>query len=273
MLLLALLILVLFLAASLLPAVLAPMDPFEQQLTARLKPPGFVDQNGQVHWLGTDHLGRDVLSRLIHGARASLLVGLSSTVVAVVIGTVIGLIAGYKGGLLDDLLMRLADVQLSFPFFLLAICVASVLGSSLMVVIIIIGLGSWVSYARVVRSEMLELRQRQFVKAAHALGYSTGRILFRHILPNNIPSIIVLVTFNIAFGIVMESGLSFVGLGIPIQFSSWGDMLSNGRQYVDTAWWLATFPGASIFLVSLSINLIGDYLRESIDPYMKRGMI
>lgn len=269
---LAVIILACFLAASFFPDWLAPQDPQEQVLTARLQPPGYVDENGLTYWLGSDHLGRDVLSRLIHGARVSLLVGLASTMLAALIGTTIGLIAGYKGGRINDILMRLADVQLSFPFFLLAITVSAVVGPSIPVVIIIIALGNWVAYARVVRSEVLELRERQFVSAARALGFPTSRILFRHILPNNLPSIIVLVTFNIAFAIVMEAGLSFLGLGIPSTYSSWGDMLSNGRQYVDTAWWLATFPGTIIFLVSLAINLVGDYMRELLDPYMKRGL-
>lgn len=272
LLLLSVLMLIAFVVAALFPGWLAPMDPHKQVLTARLQPPGYVGDNGQTYWLGSDHLGRDILSRLIHGARASLLIGLAATLVSALGGTFVGLLAGYKGGRLDDLLMRTADVQLAFPFFLLAITVSAVLGSSVLIVVLILGLGNWVSYARVVRSEVLELRERSFVLAAKALGFTTQRILFRHILPNSLPSIIVLVTFNIAFAIVMEAGLSFLGLGIPTIYSSWGDMLSNGRQYVDTAWWLSTFPGLSIFLVSLSINLVGDYLRESIDPYMKRGL-
>lgn len=269
---LSILILVSFVLASIFPSLLAPHDPHQQVLTSRLQPPGYVDENGATYWLGTDHLGRDVLSRLIHGARASLLVGLASTFIAFIFGTAAGLIGGYKGGRINDFLMRLADVQLAFPFFLLAITIASVLGPSLLVVILILALGNWVAYARVVRSEVIELRERQFVASARVLGLSTSRILFRHILPNCTGSITVLLTFNIAFAIVMEAGLSFVGLGIPGEYSSWGDMLSSGRQYVDTAWWLATFPGTSIFLITLAINLLGDYLRETLDPHLKRNL-
>lgn len=269
---LSIIILVIFIIVSIFPGILAPMDPHEQTLTSRLQPPGYVGENGQTYWLGSDHLGRDVLSRLITGARTSLLVGIASSLVAVIIGTTVGLVGGYKGGRINDFLMRVADVQLAFPFFLLAITVASILGPSVPVVILVLALGNWVAYARVVRSEVLVLRESQFVAAAKSLGLPTTRILIRHILPNCFASIMVLLTFNIAFAIVMEAGLSFLGLGIPSSYSSWGDMLSNGRQYVETAWWLSTFPGLSIFLVTLAINMVGDYFREIFDPHMKQDL-
>jgi peptide/nickel transport system permease protein len=262
-------ILLLFVMVALFPTWFTPYNPQEQALTYRLQPPGFVSEEGRLYSFGTDHLGRDIYTRIIYGARVSLFVGLAASLSAAVFGVLGGLFSGYFGGLIDILIMRFAEVQLAFPTFLLAITLVSVLGPSLPVVIGVIALGNWVAYGRVVRSEVLALKGRQFILAARAIGLPSSRIIFLHILPNSIPTIIVLVTFNIAFAIILEAALSFVGLGIPAQLSSWGSMLSSGRQYVSTAWWLATLPGLSIFLVVLAINIFGDYLRESTDPYMK----
>jgi len=262
-------ILLLFVMVALFPTWFTPYNPQEQALTYRLQPPGFVSEEGRLYSFGTDHLGRDIYTRIIYGARVSLFVGLAASLSAAVFGVLGGLFSGYFGGLIDILIMRFAEVQLAFPTFLLAITLVSVLGPSLPVVIGVIALGNWVAYGRGVRSEVLALKGRQFILAARAIGLPSSRIIFLHILPNSIPTIIVLVTFNIAFAIILEAALSFVGLGIPAQLSSWGSMLSSGRQYVSTAWWLATLPGLSIFLVVLAINIFGDYLRESTDPYMK----
>jgi len=256
-----------FLVLAAFPEFFAPFDPSKQSLLERLQPPGSVARiGGGVHWLGTDHLGRDILSGVIHGARGALLVGTSATIAAALVGVTLGLLAGYFGGWLGDLILRIADVQLAFPFFLLAITVAAVLGPSFPVIIGVLALGNWVVYARVVRSETLEIRERVFVEAARAIGAGNARILALHVLPNCIPSIIVLATFNLAYAIILEAGLSFLGLGLNTGAPSWGLMLANGREYVATAWWLATFPGLCIFLVVLSVNILGDFARDELDP-------
>lgn len=261
-----LLVFLLFVLMALAPDLFAPFDPSKQSLLARLQPPGTEARSGGVYWLGTDHLGRDILSGLIHGARGALLVGGIATFVAATVGVVLGLLAGYFGGWFSDLILRVADVQLAFPFFLLAITVAAILGPSFAVIIGVLALGNWVVYARVVRSEALEIRERVFVEAARAVGAGNGRIIAFHVFPNCIPSIIVLSTFNLAYAIMLEAGLSFVGLGLNMGSPSWGLMLANGREYVATAWWLATFPGLCIFLIVLSVNILGDYARDVLDP-------
>ncbi len=253
-----------------LTAVLAPLvspfDPLAQDIGQRLRPPGWQDAQGSVHPLGTDHLGRDILARIIHGARIALLVGLAAVLISGLLGMVIGLVAGYFGGRVDDFLMRLADVQLAFPFILLAIAVIGVLGPSLQNIIIVIGVSSWVVYARVVRGEVLSLREREFVLAAIALGSRDGRVLARHVLPNAFTPWLVVATLDMARVIVIESALSFLGLGVQPPTPTWGGMLADGRVYLSTAWWLATFPGLAILLTVLGINLFGDGLRDTLDP-------
>jgi peptide/nickel transport system permease protein len=247
--------------------VLSPFDPIEQDLgDLRLKAPGFRDVAGRVHPLGTDHLGRDLLARVIHGARPALLVGFAAVAISGLIGMAAGLIAGYFGGRLDDVLMRLADIQLAFPFILLAIAVIGVLGPSLTTIIIVIGVSSWVVYARIVRSAVLSLREREFVQAALALGSGDGRVLLRHILPNAFTPWLVVATLDMARVIVIESALSFLGLGVQPPTPTWGGMLADGRVYISTAWWLATFPGLAILVTVLGINLFGDGLRDTLDP-------
>jgi peptide/nickel transport system permease protein len=249
---------------------LSPFDPIEQDLgDLRLKPPGFRDAEGRLHPLGTDHLGRDLLARVIHGARPALLVGFAAVVISGVIGMAAGLVAGYFGGRLDDVLMRLADVQLAFPFILLAIAVIGVLGPSLGTIIVVIGVSSWVVYARIVRSAVLTLREREFVQAALALGGGDGRIVLRHILPNALTPWLVVATLDMARVIVIESALSFLGLGVQPPTPTWGGMLADGRVYISTAWWLATFPGLAILVTVLGINLFGDGLRDTLDPRLK----
>jgi peptide/nickel transport system permease protein len=250
--------------------VVSPFDPFEQDLgDLRLKAPGFRDSTGRLHPLGTDHLGRDLLARVIYGARPALLVGFAAVAISGVIGMAAGLVSGYFGGRLDDVLMRLADIQLAFPFILLAIAVIGVLGPSLQTIIIVIGVSSWVVYARIVRGAVLTLREREFVQAALALGGGDGRVVLRHILPNVFTPWLVVATLDMARVIVIESALSFLGLGVQPPTPTWGGMLADGRVYISTAWWLATFPGLAILITVLGINLFGDGLRDTLDPRLK----
>jgi peptide/nickel transport system permease protein len=257
-----------FLTAALAPAI-SPFDPLEQDISQRLREPGWRDGQGRVHPLGTDHLGRDILARIVYGSRIALLVGLSAVLVSGVLGMAIGLVAGYFGGRVDDFLMRLADIQLAFPFILLAIAVIGVLGPSLRNIIIVIGVSSWVVYARVVRGEVLSIREREFVQAAVALGSRDGRILARHVLPNAFTPWLVVATLDMARVIVIESALSFLGLGVQPPTPTWGGMLADGRVYLSTAWWLATFPGLAILITVLGINLFGDGLRDTLDPRLQ----
>ncbi len=248
---------------------LTPFDPVEQDIAGRLKEPGARDAAGRAHPLGTDHLGRDILARIIFGARPALLVGFAAVMISGLIGLVAGLVSGYFGGKVDDVLMRLADIQLAFPFILLAIAVIGVLGPSLQTIIIVIGVSSWVVYARIVRGAVLTLREREFVQAAQALGGGDGRVVFRHILPNALTPWLVVATLDMARVIVIESALSFLGLGVQPPTPTWGGMLADGRVYISTAWWLATFPGLAILVTVLGINLFGDGLRDTLDPRLK----
>ena len=245
---------------------LTPFDPLEQDINHRLKEPGWQTAEGRVHALGTDQLGRDILARVIFGSRIALVVGLSAVLISGVLGMAVGLVSGYFGGRVDDFFMRLADIQLAFPFILLAIAVIGVLGPSLRNIIIVIGVSSWVVYARVVRGEVLSIREREFVQAAIALGSRDGRVLVRHVLPNAFTPWLVVATLDMARVIVIESALSFLGLGVQPPTPTWGGMLADGRVYLSTAWWLATFPGLAILVMVLGINLFGDGLRDTLDP-------
>jgi peptide/nickel transport system permease protein len=255
--------------AAVFASVISPFDPLAQDIGQRLKEPGWQDAQGRIHPLGTDHLGRDILSRIIHGSRIALSVGLAAVMISGVLGMAIGLVAGYFGGRVDDFFMRLADIQLAFPFILLAIAVIGVLGPSLRNIIIVIGVSSWVVYARVVRGEVLSIREREFVQAAVALGSRDWRILARHVLPNAFTPWLVVATLDMARVIVIESALSFLGLGVQPPTPTWGGMLADGRVYLSTAWWLATFPGLAILVTVLGINLLGDGLRDTLDPRLK----
>ena len=257
------------LLAALFAPWLTPFDPLEQDINQRLKEPGWQTAAGRIHVLGTDHLGRDILARVIFGSRIALVVGLSAVLISGMLGMAIGLVAGYFGGKVDDFFMRLADVQLAFPFILLAIAVIGVLGPSLRNIIIVIGVSSWVVYARVVRGEVLSIREREFVQAAIALGSRDGRVLVRHVLPNAFTPWLVVATLDMARVIVIESALSFLGLGVQPPTPTWGGMLADGRVYLSTAWWLATFPGLAILVTVLGINLLGDGLRDTLDPRLK----
>jgi peptide/nickel transport system permease protein len=255
--------------AALLAPVLTPFDPLVQDISQRLKPPGWVSPEGRAHWLGTDHLGRDILGRILYGSRIALVVGLSAVAIAGTLGLVVGVVSGYFGGRVDDLFMRLADIQLAFPFILLALAVIGVLGPSLRNIIVVVGVSGWVVYARIVRGEVLSLREREFVQAARAVGSPPARVIVRHLVPNAFAPWLVIATLDMARVIIVESALSFLGLGIPPPTPTWGAMLADGRVYMSTAWWLATFPGLAILVTVLGINLLGDGLRDTLDPRLK----
>jgi len=247
---------------------IAPHDPYVQSLDERLRPP-FWSGGNLAHPLGTDQLGRDILSRLIYGARISMAVGLAAVLISGSLGVAAGVTAGFYGGLVDEGLMRLVDLRLALPFILLVIAVIAVFGPSLLNLIVILGLTGWAPYARVVRAEVLSIRERELVTAARALGASDGRLMIRHILPNTLASAIVIGSLELAQMIVTESALSFLGLGVQPPTPSWGSMLGEGRDYLLTSWWLATFPGLAIALTAVAINLVGDWLRDLLDPRLQ----
>ncbi|MFO8059831.1 MAG: ABC transporter permease [Bacillota bacterium] len=253
--------------SALLAPVLAPHDPHEQVLDRSLQPP-LWSGGSPAHLLGTDHLGRDVLSRVIYGSRISLIVGLSACLMAGVIGTALGLLSGYYGSWIDDLIMRVADVQLAFPFILLATAIMFVLGSGLRNIIVVLGVTGWVMYGRVVRGQVLALREKEFIEASVASGCRTSRTILRHLLPNVVSSIVVIATLEVARVIISEASLTFLGLGVDPRIPTWGGMLADGRQYLAGQWWIATFPGLAIMLTVLGINLLGDWLRDTLDPRM-----
>ena len=264
----AMVFLIVALAAVFAPLI-TPNDPASLALIRRLKEPGYVDASGKQYWLGTDTLGRDVYSRLVYGARISLVVGLSAVLVSGTVGVLFGLISGFFGGWSDDLLMRLADIQLSFPTILLALAILAVLGPGLEKIIIVLGLTGWVQYGRIVRGQVLSVKQEEFVVAARATGQREWQILFRHILPNIWSPVIVIASFSVASNIVAEASLSFLGVGVPPSIPSWGVMLADGRQYIGIAEWLTIPAGLAISLTVLSINILGDWLRDFLDPRLK----
>lgn len=248
--------------AVLLSGVLFPGGADKIDLMARLTPP-FVNW---AHALGTDPLGRDVLARVVAGGKISLLVGFTSVAGAVVIGVVMGLVSGYYRGFWDMLVMRFADVQLALPFILLAITFIAIVGGGLTNTIILLIVSQWVQYARLVRGSVLSLREREFIQSARAIGVRDVKILFQHLLPNLIGPVIVLMTLNVANNILLESSLTFLGLGVDPLIPSWGGMLADGRTYLQNAWWVSVFPGLAILLTVLGLNLLGDWLRDSLDP-------
>ena len=248
---------------------IVPFSPYDQDLDNRLKSPLWRDADNRLHLLGTDHLGRDLLSRVIYGVRISLLIGILAVTISAIFGIVLGLIAGFYGGIFDDLIMRIADVQLAIPLILLAIAVIVVLGSSVKVLILVIGLTQWMAYARMVRGETLSLREKDFVMSGYAVGANDLRIILRYIFPNTLASLMVLITLNMAGVIVLEAGLSFLGLGIQPPEPSLGTMLSESKNYLSRAWWLSTFPGLTIMIIIMGINLFGDGLRDVLDPRLE----
>lgn len=253
-------ILLLLSLVALLAPLVAPYDPNHQVLLDRLQAPS------GAHFWGTDGLGRDLLSRAIWGARVSLAVGVSATAITIVVGSLIGMTAGYAGGWIDNVLMRAADVFIAIPAFLLLITVLTIYGSSLILLLVFLGLIAWPGTARLVRSEVLSLRSRDFVTAALVVGATGPRIVLRHLLPNVVPVIVVAATLRVGTLILLEAALSFFGLGVQPPTATWGNMVSDGRGLLDTAWWITTLPGCLIVVTVLAINFIGDGLRDALDP-------
>jgi len=243
---------------------IAPNDPNQQDLANLLSPPSWE------HLMGTDSLGRDVLSRMLYGGRISLLVGVVSVAVAMVIGVLLGIASAMIGGRVGDAIMRLTDLSLTLPGVLIALAVAATVGPSLINVILIISLLYWAQFARMARGEALSIRERDYVQAAYAIGCSPLRILRLHIFPNLVNTMIVLATLEVAAAILLESTLSFLGVGVPPPTPTWGLMIADGRQYVELGWWTVTFPGLAIMLTVLAVNLLGDTLRDRLDPKLAK---
>ncbi len=249
----------LFLVALLSPFI-APYDPLAINTQAVLHPPS------KNHLLGTDTLGRDVLSRMIYGARISLLVGVISVGISTAIGITLGALSGYYGGIVDQIIMRFVDIMLCFPTIFLILAVIAFLESSIWNIMVVIGATSWMGVARLVRAEFLSLKEREFVLAARAIGASNLRIIFRHILPNALPPVLVSATLGVGLAILTESALSFLGIGVQPPTPSWGNMLTEGKDNLEIAWWLSVFPGLAILITVLGYNLLGEALQEAIDP-------
>jgi peptide/nickel transport system permease protein len=248
----------------------APHNPIRERLIDRLLPPAWEEGGEWRYALGTDHLGRDIVSRIIYGSRVSLVVGFAAVSVGGVLGIALGVASGLFGGRIDDLVMALADMQLAFPTILLAIAIIAVLGPSFTNLVIVIGISGWVTYARIARGQVLSIREKEFVEAIRAQGGGRWRIVWRHILPNILSPLIVVATLDLARTIILESTLSFLGLGIQPPTPSWGGMLSDGREYLLSAWWIATFPGVALMLTALSFNRLGDWMRDLTDPRLRR---
>ncbi len=249
---------------------IAPYDPDSGNLRGRLLAPSWLPDGNPAYFLGSDEQGRDVLSRMIHGARISLAVGFAAVLIGGLLGSLLGLLAGYFGRAVDEIIMTLADIQLAFPFILLAIAVIAVVGPSLRNLIIVVGISGWVTYARIARAQVLGLREREFVVASQSIGGTSWRIIFRHILPNILSPLIVVASLDLARTIILESTLSFLGLGVQPPTASWGSMLGAGREYINTGqWWISIFPGLLLTLTTIGVSRIGDWVRDVLDPTMR----
>jgi peptide/nickel transport system permease protein len=262
-------VLVLMVAAAIFAPQLAPYDPLQTSLSQRLAPPAFAGGT-EAHLLGTDKLGRDVLSRIIFGARVSLSVSLLVILVTATIGTALGILGGYLGGWIDSLLMRITDISLAFPGILIALLLAVTLGPSFTTVVLAISLLGWAPYARLIRGDVLKLRNADFVLQARIIGCSPMRIMLTHIFPNIVNPLLILATLSVGLIILVESALSYLGAGIPPPTATWGSMVSDGRGLIDTAWWISFFPGLAIGLVVLAGNFLGDWLRDRLDPRLRQ---
>jgi peptide/nickel transport system permease protein len=265
-------VIALIVLAAIFAPLIAPHEPFAGTLRARLDPPFWMDGGSRTYPLGTDKLGQDVLSRIIYGARTSLTIGVVALLIGGTIGTIAGLVAGYFGKGIDEAIMTVVDIQLAFPFVLLAIAVIAVVGAGLGVLIVVVGLSGWVTYARVARARVLSLKEIGFIEAIRSVGAGNGRILLRHILPNTLSRLIVLATLELARLIILEATLSFLGLGVPPRTTpSWGSMIGEGREYLgsDQGWWISVFPGLALFVTALGISRIGDWVRDALDPTMR----
>lgn len=253
---------------SLLAGLFNDFDPNAIALESRLSRPLSGTELG-FHLLGTDGLGRDIFARIIYGGRISLLVSFAAVLISAVLGVSLGAVAGFYRGWLDAVLMRIAELQMAFPFILLALTILAVLGAGLLQMILVLGIGRWIVFARVVRGEILSLREREFVEAGRAVGNRNRRIIFRHIMPNLAAPVIIVGSFTVATNILTEAALTFLGVGLDVSIPTWGTMLAEGREYLPGAWWLATFPGLIILITVLGINLFGDWLRDYFDPRLK----
>jgi peptide/nickel transport system permease protein len=262
----------LVIVAALAAPWLATTDPIDQDLAAALKPPFWAPDGSREHPLGTDHLGRDVYSRLIYGAQISLTISVLAALLGAAVGVAAGLVAGYRGGRVGAVIMRIVDLNLAFPLILLALAVVALLGANLRNLVIVMAITTWMIYARVVRGLSLTLREQEFVQAVRALGAHDARIIARHILPNVLPAVLVIWTLEVARVILMESALSFLGLGVPPPTPTWGRMLAEGRDYLTMAGWISIFPGLAIMLTVLGINFLGDGLRDLLDPRLRGHM-
>jgi peptide/nickel transport system permease protein len=264
-----LIIVVLIVLVAIFANQLAPRDPGRINLRSTLQPLWFMDGGTSEYPLGTDKMGRDILSRLIFGSRVSLLVGFASVLLGAGIGTTLGLFSGFFGGRIDSIISWLMNVQLAFPFVLLALFIMAAVGGGITTLVIVLAIGVWVRYGRIMRGQVLSVKENTYIIAAKSAGVSLPRILVRHVLPNSFSPIIVIASFTMAETILAEAGLSFLGLGVDPSIPSWGQMLADGRDYIQTAWWITLVPGLTISLTVLGINLLGDWLRDYLDPRMK----
>jgi peptide/nickel transport system permease protein len=265
-------IVVLLVVAAIFAPLLAPRDPTKGSLRDRNQPPAWSAEGTSKHLLGTDPLGRDLLSRVIYGARISLMVAAIVLTFGAIGGTLLGLVSGWFGGQVDEIAMRFVDFTYAIPFILVALVVVIVLGQSLAVIIALLVVFSWNSFARLTRGETLKLKNEAYVDMARIAGASTGRILSRHLLPGVINTVLVLVSLRVGSLILTEAVLSFLGVGVPPPTPAWGLMVSDGRDYIDTAWWVTVFPGAAIFLTVLAFNFLGDWLRDHFDPRLRQSL-
>lgn len=247
-----------------------PHDPYQTDISLRFVPPSWQAGGRSEYLLGTDALGRDMLSMIVAGARYSLLIISLAALLSLILGVTGGLIAGYNRGLTDDTLMRLVDIQLAFPLVVLIIAIVAVLGPNILNLIIILGIAGWAPYSRIVRGSVLSIREKEFVEAASASGASGTRIMLRHLLPNTVTAIVIFTTFQLASLLLLESALSFLGLGVQPPTPSWGSMIADGRQYLFEAWWASALPGLAIMLAVLAFNLLGDSLRDVLDPLSRQ---
>lgn len=259
-----------FVAAALFAPLLSPADPYEQSLRLRFRPPIWEEGGSWTHPLGTDRLGRDMLARIVYGSRVSLAVGALAVLLASAVGAGVGLVAGYYGGRVDAVLMRITDATLSFPTILLALILAVTVGPSFTNVVVAIAVILWARYARVIRGQVLTLMALDFIAQARLAGASAWRIITRHLLPNTLNTLVVLITLQVGYVIIVEASLSFLGAGIPPPTPAWGSMIAEGRDFVTSAWWVSFLPGLAILLVVLAFNLLGDWLRDTLDPKLRQ---
>jgi len=266
--LIGLFLLIVMVTLSILAPVLAPYNPAKSDIRNRLKPPSWSLEPGS-HFLGTDNVGRDILSRVLYGGRVSIFVGIAAVTLGGILGTVLGVTAGYFRGTSEGIIMRLVDIQLAFPSILFAVAIMAVLGASVLNVVVVLSLTSWATYCRVARSQTLSLRENEFIHAARSIGTRDRVIILRHILPNALSPLIVIASFGVAMAIINEAALSFLGVGVPTAIPTWGGMLGEGREYLRIAWWFSTFPGIALVLTVFGVNVLGDWIRDYLDPRLR----